>query len=542
MWSRSLVGFIAGIIPLLVACAQSAPPPSAPAAGETPKYGGILRNVLDRDPGSCDQGGNQGGDRVSGNACGGLLNALLKWNTNDVLEPDLAERWESSSDGKTWTFYLRKDVKWHDGKPFIADDVVYNFQKWLKPPQGIRVGTPRVFQDYVDKVEKTDDFTVKFSMKFAPASFLTYVADHSTFIYPKHVLETLTPPSTPSLKSVVGTGPFKFKNEIRGSIYEMERNPSYFREGLPYLDGVRFTVLPDGASRLAALLTNQLDVYSGAEVPPEDAITLETGSQKDRIKIQSLYNLNYQYVAINMKAPPFTDRRVREAVLRVLNQREAIRILGEGRGIAGFRMFTDGKWSLPKEEIEKLPALGPPEQELAKAKELLAQAGYAGGITLDKPIYTRNVLRDENLGVWVTQQLAKIGIKAETKGIERALLQEVDDNHNYQIRAYYSTMALDDPDLGLKPFTCNDTGNNVQMCEQRYDQLYQEQTSTVDPSKRKALVQDMQRILRDQMAYASIFWVAFHVGQWDYVRGWDPRATNKWCYCMIVFDTAWLAK
>lgn len=527
---------------LLSACAQAGPP----AAGSIPlqpRYGGILRNVLDRDPGSCDQSVATGGDRVSGNACGGMLNGLLKMTTGDVIEPDLAERWEASGDGKAWTFHLRPDVYWHDRKPFTADDVVYNFDRWLRPPKGIALGgSSLVFQTIMEQAEKVDDHTVRFHMKAPPASFLLFLSDHRTFLYPKHVMETLDPPTMTAMKSVVGTGPFKYKREIRGSTYEMERNANYFREGLPYLDGVRYNVLPDPSARLAALTTGQVDVYSGAEIPPEDARTIRSSPQGDRISVLSLYNLNYQYAAVNMKVQPFDNPKVREAVWRALDQREAIRVLGLGEGVAGYRMFTDGKWSLPEDELARLQGMGPREQELARARQLLAEAGYPGGFTIDKPIPTRNVTRDEDLGVWVVQQLGQIGIKAETRALERAALDQARRNRDYAISAIYSTMALDDPEFGLGPYSCGHPDNYINWCDPRFDELYTAQNFVLDEAKRKQVVQEAQRLLVQTNAYIPLFWVAFNVGQWDYVQGWDPRSTNKWCYCMIVFDTTWLAK
>lgn len=527
---------------LLTACAPGGSPASGPVPLQ-PTYGGTLRNVLDRDPGSCDQSVVAGGDRVSGNACGGMLNGLLKMTTNDAIEPDLAERWESATDGKTWTFYLRKNVSWHDGRPFGADDVVYNFSRWMNPPKGIELGGGmQFFQTVMERAEKVDDSTVRFSMKAPPASLLLFLSDHRTFLYPKHVMETLDPPTMTAMKSVVGTGPFRYKREIRGSTYEMERNPNYFREGLPYLDGVRYNVLPDPSARLAGLTTGQIDVYSGAEIPPEDSRTIREGPQTQRVRVLSLYNLNYQYVALNMKTAPFDNPKVREAVWRAIDQREAIRVLGLGEGVAGFRMFTNGKWSLPEDELAKLPGMGPREQELARARQLLAEAGYPGGFTVDKPIPTRNVTRDEDLGVWVTQQLGQIGIKAQTRALERAALTQAQGSRDYAIISPYSTMALDDPEFGLGSFACGTRENYINWCDQRFGELYTAQSFTLDEAKRKQIVLEAQRMLVQTNAYIPVFWVAFNVGQWDYVQGWDPRSTNKWCYCMIVFDTAWLAK
>lgn len=541
--SRSELLGLVFLAALLMGCAQSAPTPSAqPAADEQPKYGGILRNLLDRDPGSCDQSINPGGDRVSANACGGMSNGLVRMQTGDGIEADLAERWDISADGIQWTFYLRKDVKWHDGEPFTADDVVYNFNRWIKPPKGVALSRIKVLQNYLDSAEKVDDYTVRLFMKYPPASFMGFIAVNHGFLYPKHILEALDPQTMTSMKSVIGTGPFKFKQEIRGSTYEMVRNPNYFRAGLPYLEGVRFTVLPDPSTRLAAMVTNQVDVYSGAEVPPEDAKTLREGAKKERIEVLPLYNLLAQFAQINTLSPPFTDPKVREAVFRVLDQREAIRVLALGEGIPGFRMAPYGAWSLPKEELDKLPGMGPRDQEIAKAKQLLAEAGYPDGFAIEKPLVTRNVTQDENLGVWVAQRLSLIGIKAQTRALESAALGQVMANKDFQIRPIYQSQALDDPDEALQAFTCNHLDNYTYWCDKEYDALFLKQSGTIDTAKRKEIVLDLQRRLLQTLAYIPLMWNVYTVAQWDYVRGWDPHSTSKWCPCMYVFDTAWLAK
>jgi ABC-type transport system substrate-binding protein len=191
-----------------------------------------------------------------------IFNQLLRLD-KDTLKPapDLAEKWEVSPDGKTWTFNLRKDVKWHDGKPFSADDVKFTFDSILNPATNTRL---RGDLAAISEVQVVDPATVKFQLKssFAPLPiFMAYTAG----IVPKHALEgqDINTAAEFNKKSPIGTGPFKLKEYVTGSHTQLVANPDYFR-GKPKLDSITFKVVPDPNAILAQLSTGELHYARGS--------------------------------------------------------------------------------------------------------------------------------------------------------------------------------------------------------------------------------------------------------------------------------------
>ncbi|MDP2952689.1 MAG: ABC transporter substrate-binding protein, partial [Chloroflexota bacterium] len=244
---------------LLAACAPAASPtpaptkpaptvaPAAPAptaapapAAEKPRSGGILTSSFSGDPSSFDSHQER---TVLNLAPVAPAYSLLVQNDpadNSKIIPDLAERWEVSPDGKVYTFYIRKGVKFHDGKPATSADVKANFDRIIFPPKGVLSHRKDTLQS-VEKLEAPDDYTVRFILKFPHAGFLQMVGNPYNSIFPKHVLEA----KGDMKKDIVGTGPFKLKDFNRGVSFELVKNPDYFVPGRPYLDGITFYIIKD---------------------------------------------------------------------------------------------------------------------------------------------------------------------------------------------------------------------------------------------------------------------------------------------------------
>jgi peptide/nickel transport system substrate-binding protein len=194
-----------------------------------------------------------------------LYSQVLRQVPNDwsKLEGDLATKWEPSSDGSSWTFTIRQDVKWHDGQPLTVDDVVYSLNRMINPPPGYKGGNGGNLRGAVASVSKTGDATFMVQLKRPAISFLQSIAMPYIRILPKHILEPIDlNEKSRSLKTseLIGSGPFRFKSYERGSTFVYERNPDYYLRGQPYLDGITYYYIPDPNTQLDTIRTGRLDL------------------------------------------------------------------------------------------------------------------------------------------------------------------------------------------------------------------------------------------------------------------------------------------
>jgi len=234
-------------------------PMTAPAAAqEKPRTGGILTWFDYGDPGRLDVHAES--PLVVQQATAGVFSGLLHYDPDEPSKVvgDLAERWTVSPDGKTYTFHLRKGVKWHDGQPFSSADVKASFDRVLNPDfKSPKCGAS--LKPMVASVEAVDANTVEFKLKFAAAPFLPSIASAWCRVAAKHILTKFG--DLNSAEAQIGTGPFKFKKYERGSVIEWEKNPNYFIPGLPYVDGVKQFILVGGPTQLAAAKASKIMLW-----------------------------------------------------------------------------------------------------------------------------------------------------------------------------------------------------------------------------------------------------------------------------------------
>jgi len=234
---------------------------------EAVRRGGILHFNLPGDPANLDL--HQATTSTDLWCIGPCFDTLLQFDPNDQTKilPDLAIRWDISSDGLTYTFFLRQGVQFHDGSPFTSKDVLVTFQRIISPPEG--VNSPRsVFFNTVERIETPDDVTVRFVLKQPDPALLYNVAIPWTGIYPAHLIEAGA--DLRDTKNLIGTGPFKFKSYTPGVAFELEKNPNYWNPNLPYLDGIVFYPMADPNVAAQALIAGQIHLNRGLGVPPLD--------------------------------------------------------------------------------------------------------------------------------------------------------------------------------------------------------------------------------------------------------------------------------
>ena len=532
-----LSGLLVASSILLIACGADGTATPKPA---DVKYGGILRNAQDRDPASCDLRMFRGRSYRAVFPCQPMLNQLVRYDSFDHEEivADLAKSWKVSEDGTRWTFQLA-DAQWHDGVPVTAEDIKYSLDTVLEVPEGLTAGRASPMQIYIDSVQASGDETVVIDLKFPAASFLTNLASVYVSMYPKHVLSASEPPTVEGHDQVVGSGPFIHKSMIRGSIYEMERNPNYFKEGLPYLDEYHVHVIPDATVRLAALTSGEIDMIS-ANFPNEAEAKRLKESYSDKIIVKEHFATNFSTAQINSQVPPFDDVRVRQAINLAIDREEARLILGGGIGQFGSLLPPYSQWGLPADEVTRLPGFGDKEAERAQARKLLADAGWPNGFETVVTSNTFSFNRDN--ATFLIDQLKNIGIRAKPEPLEAAVYNERVAAREFSIIAHGHAVVFIDPDSILGDhYTCNGIENFPQVCDSELEDLFSRQAREMDSSKRIELVQEFQRKYEEQVGKIIYMWLVRRPAYWDYVKDYEPGDSQYQQYYGRMEDV-WLDK
>lgn len=294
-----------------------------------------------------------------------IFNGLVGINEKQEIVPELAERWDCSADGRTYTFFLRKDVTWHpkegeEPKPFTAEDVIFTYKIMMHP----KTITPlKVRYEFILAVEKLDDYTVKFTLK---RPILNALAKFSFKVIPKHG------PSNPLyltrndhfVQSPIGTGPYMLKNITAEREIILSANENYFK-GRPHVDKLIAKPFADQNIMTQALMFNAVDMI--VLVNPRDLPEI----QGDKRFILQPYNaLSYSFFGYNVRNPLLADKRVRKAFTHAVNRQEMLDSFFNGQGTIISGPFAPGSWAYNL-DVQPLPF--DPE----KAKTLLQEAGFS---------------------------------------------------------------------------------------------------------------------------------------------------------------------
>ena len=302
-------------------------------------------------------------DSASGDITSLVFNGLVKYDKNIRLVGDLAESFEMTPDCRLATFHLRKGVKWHDGREFTADDVLFTYQQIIDP----KIATPYSSNfETVEKVEKIDPHTVRVSYQvpFAPG-----LESWGMGIIPKHLLEGKDLNNDPFNRNPIGTGPFRFSGWVTGQKVVIKANADYF-EGKPEIEEYIYRLIPDTATQFLELKALNIDMMTLSPVQYQ--------KQTDDSFFKTEFNkfkypaLSYTYVGYNLRDPKFSDKRVRQALTHAINKNAIIQgvLLGLGKPATG--PYIPESWAFD-------PNVKDLDYNPEKAKALLAEAGWTPG-------------------------------------------------------------------------------------------------------------------------------------------------------------------
>ncbi|MDP2954720.1 MAG: ABC transporter substrate-binding protein, partial [Chloroflexota bacterium] len=395
---------------------------------------------------------------------------------NTKVISDLAEKWEVSPDGLTYTFQFAKGVKWHDGKPFTAADAKFTLDRIRKPPQGMSSVRRDNFVGIKD-VDVVDDNTLRVTLKYPMASFVPLVAMGWNVVVPKHVVEPLGGKKI-STKEAIGTGPYVFKEYVRGVKVTLTKNPDYFVKGRPYVDGMDIFIITDPGATLAAIRTGQVHHVSGVMLTPEEAGIVRKSSPE--IKLIKAKSLLFPHFGVNAQRKPYNDVRVRKAIFLALDRQAANRILQNNEGEIGGPLSPGSYFALPQEELLKMPGYRQPkDQDIAEAKKLMAEAGYADGF--DAEIKTWGSKINSDLAVFLIDQMKAINIRMKMRYMETAAFYAAANNRDYEVYAWSMGVAIEDPDqMFAEHYITKAPRNYGDYTIPGFDELYVKQSQTMD--------------------------------------------------------------
>src|SRR6516162_8502244 len=418
------------------------------AQADEPKHGGILHIYHRETPPSLSIH-EEATFSVNVPAMG-LFNNLVIYdqhkpqNSMGDIVPELATSWAWDSAGTALTFKLREGVTWHDGKPFTAKDVKCTFDLLQDKAQDKFRKNPRrdLFNNIAD-VTVNGDYEVVLHLKRPQPSLLAMIASGYTPMYPCH----LTPAQMRT--HPIGTGPYKFVEFKQNESIKLARNDNYWKKGLPYLDGVEFTIIS------------------------------------------------------NREKPPFDSIELRKAMALALDRKSFIDIIFQGQADAGGTLLPppEGVWGMPPEMLKTIPGYGDVNKDREQARAIMAKLGYGPNNPLKIKVSTRNLATYRDPAVVLIDQLKTINIDAELDLVESSQWFAKIARNDYSVGLNLTGNGVDDPDQAFyENYACGSERNYTHYCNKELEALFDKQSVETDIEKRKKMVWDIDKKLQEDVA------------------------------------------
>ncbi|MFC1715723.1 ABC transporter substrate-binding protein [Candidatus Poribacteria bacterium] len=421
-----------------------------------------------------------------------IFSNLVKFDATNMPIPDVAESWEVSDDGQVWTFFLRKDVKFHDGHPLTAHDVEFTYRS-IMDPKNMSPLAERY--ELVDEIGAEGDYVFRVELKYPFAPFIHWMG---RAIAPKHLLENSGLHNTPFNRNPVGSGPFKLTDWTEDDDIILDANKEYFLEGRPVLDRLIFKAYPDRKSALKAISSGKMDI--ALDLAASDLMFV---SKNGAFRAYPTSNSYYYAIILNLSDPLFEDIRVRKALDHAIDRDSVIK-----NQLKGYSKVCTGPFGVDSWGYN--PNVQPAPYDVETARKLLEQAGWQdtdGDGILDKdgePFEISLIIPNisdslERIAVAIRAQLIKAGIKVKMEYSDEPVLKR---KPFQAILAKFSTGA--DPDYTSKFWHSNWTESNLASYENStVDKLLEQGRQTGDLEKRKAIYHELHETIHDD--YPAIF-------------------------------------
>jgi peptide/nickel transport system substrate-binding protein len=469
-------------------------------AAHAQKPGGRANVVIQPEPPGLMVGIIQNGptQMVAGN----IYEGLLRYDPQLKPLPQLAKSWTISDDGLTYTFKLQSGVKWHDGKPFTADDVVFSANVFLRETHA-RLRASLV---YVDTITAPDAETVVFKLKQPFGPFIGIFEVGTMPMVPKHIYEGTDFKANPANNTPIGTGPFKFKEWVKGSHILLVKNTDYYEPGKPLLDEIYWHVIPDAAARSVAYETGKVDILPGGSIENFDV------GRVSKLKNTCSTDKGWEFFGphswlwLNNRQGPTADKRFRQAVMHAMDRKFALDALWNGFG----KIAVSPVSSSTKFFTDKIKSY---DYDPAKAKALLKEMGYKGETVRLLPLpYGETWQRWAEA---IKQNLIDVGIKVEMVSTDVAGWNQKVADWDYDM-AFTYLYQYGDPALGVsRNYVSSNIAkgspwNNVEgYSNPAVDDLFAKGAATAKADERQDAYTKVQQILTEDVPVAWLLELGF---------------------------------
>ncbi|MBI3024164.1 MAG: ABC transporter substrate-binding protein [Candidatus Tectomicrobia bacterium] len=468
-------------------------------ADAAPKKGGILKYIIPAEPPSYD--GHRETTFGLIHPIAPFYSLLIRVNPDNPASPtdfvcDVCTEMPKPTDGgKKYAFQIRKDVKFWDGQPLNAHDVVATWNKIVFPPKGVASAREGQFR-MVSKIHAVDDHTAVFELKFPSGAFLPALAAPYNFLYSA---KKLAQDMHWYEKNILGSGPFKFKQHQRGAFIEGERNPEYFHKGMPYLDGFHGIFSDKLAVRVNAIRSGQAFIeFRG--FPP---------SHRDDLK------------------KPFDDVRVRRALTLAIDRWGGSQFLSKTAIVktVGGVVFPGHPLAAKKAELEKIAGYWPDlKKSRAEAKKLLAEAGFPNGFEFT--LHNRGVDQPYKIvGTWLIDQWRQVGLKVKQWVQPTGPFYQVlrSKSQQYDVSMDFNCQAVVNPLVDVFKYLSYDRSgsNHANYINRKVDELFDKMNRTGDIEEQQKYMRAFEKIVLDEEAhyFVTLWWYRI-IPHRSIVKGW----------------------
>jgi peptide/nickel transport system substrate-binding protein len=444
-----------------------------------------------------------------------VFNTLVKYGTDFAIQPELAQSWEIRNDGKQVLFKLRPGVRFHDGTPFDANAVKWNIDHRLDPA----VSSPQrqLLAPIIDSVQVIDATTVAFNLKQPAPGLLGLLGERPGFMMSPAAAQKA---GKEFAGNPVGTGPFVFKEWVRGSHIAVERNANYWEAGKPYLDRVVFRDISDAVVGAQRLITGELDFVGELSPTSVTPVRGRAGLKLLPITVGRWYSLQWR-----VDKPPFDNAKLRQAIAHAIDRKRLNDIVMAGQGSVSDGPTPPGLWWHD-------PSIKSYAYDPQKARALLKEAGHASGFEF--VLSTPQVGDLQRINQLVQEQAAAVGIKFTLAPVSASewYAKLVDGSTNLSPTRW--TQRPDPDGLLYILFHSKGFANSTRYKNDKVDALLDAARQTYDQEKRKKLYSDAQKLIVEDSPMMPLFFSVEYAALRDTVQNFRwipdqiPRFAEVW--------------